>query len=122
MSLMLFAMICAGIGGAFLLLLGCLFWANPALGLKQTGHHAEQLPRVMADRYLAFALIGVFAAFYQDLNVMLAFFAACAVMAFVDARIYHRAQKGVSKHLIAGALSVVAFAVTFVARITEGAA
>jgi hypothetical protein len=121
-TLAVLSLIFAGIGGAFLLLLGYLFWAKPEFGLAQTGHHEENLLSVMADRYLAFALIGVFAAVYQDLNVVLVFFAACALMAFVDARIYARARQDTSKHLIAGALSVVAFAVTAVARMTEGAA
>ncbi len=122
MSLISLSLIFAGIGAVFLLLLGYLFWTKPEFGLAQTGHHKENLPSVMADRYLAFALIGVFAALYQDLYVILAFFAACSVMAFVDALIYSRAKQNTAKHLIAGVLSMVAFAVTVVAKLTEGAA
>jgi uncharacterized membrane-anchored protein len=122
LSFGLLTLIFTGIGGAFLLLLGYLFWTNPKLGLEQTGHHAENLPSVMADRYFAFALLGLFAVIYQDLNVILAFFAACTLMAFMDARIYHLAEKKTIKHLMAGALSVVAFAVTVLAKLTEGAA
>jgi hypothetical protein len=115
-------MIFAGVGGVFLLVLGVLFWTNPALGFEQTGHRAEQLPAVMADRYFAFALIGVFAALYGDPNVVMIFFAACAVMAFVDALIYRRAGQAIAKHVIAGVLSLVALAVTCAASLTEGAA
>ncbi len=122
MSLGFLSLIFAGIGGAFLLLLGVLFWTAPERGLAQTGHHEENLPSVMADRYLAFALIGFFAALYQDLNVIMVFFAACALMAFWDVRIYARADRNTTKHLIAGALSVFAFAVTALARMNEGAA
>jgi hypothetical protein len=105
----------------FLILSGLAFafWSNPARGLVQTTHRAEQLPLVMADRYTAFALLALAILMFGDLRLTATFFAICAFMGFADGLIYARAGHPHMKHTFSGVLSVVALCVTLAALIVE---
>ncbi len=82
-----------------------LFWTDPARGLAETTHRVEMLPRVMADRYTAFAVLGLFLTLYGDFRVLAVFFAVCAFMGFADGALYARAGHPHMKHTTSGVLS-----------------
>jgi len=117
MSLILLVQISGAI--AFLVLAGLAyaFWSDPEKGLRQTGHRREQLPLVMAGRYLAFAILAAFLTLYGDLNILILFFAICAVMGFTDARIYARAGYPHGTHTAAGVLSLAALGIAVAVRL-----
>ncbi len=75
----------------------------------------ELLPRVMADRYTAFAVLAAVLTVHGDLAVLASFFAVCAFMGFADGAIYARAGAPHVKHTVSGVLSIVAMMVTLLA-------
>jgi len=98
-------------------LLALLFLRDPAKGLEQTTHHLENLPQVMADRYVFMAFLALGAAIYGDMKVIAWLFSGFAFMGFADAAIYARAGKPASKHTTAGAAaSLVAVAAALTLR------
>ena len=113
------ALVLGGIACLVLTLMAVAFWTDPDKGMVRTTHRVELLPRVLADRYTAFALLGLFATVYGDLNVLAAFFAVCALMGFCDGRIYAVAGHPHIKHTISGVLSIVALVVTLTAAALE---
>ena len=115
MSLSLLATICGGISVLILAILAWAFWSNPERGLEQTTHRLEKLPLVMADRYTAFAGMGLAITIVGHLPLLTVFFAICAFMGFADGYIYARAGHAHWKHTISGVLSLVAFVVAFAA-------
>ncbi|NKB28092.1 MAG: hypothetical protein GKR99_11275 [Rhodobacteraceae bacterium] len=92
-----------------------LFWRDPEDGLAQTTHRVELLPRVMADRYTAFAILAVVLTLYGNLWLMAALFGVCAFMGFADGLIYKRAGVAHMKHTASGILSAGALGVTLIA-------
>lgn len=84
----------------------CLF--NPAAGMAKLGHEVEQLPNVMLGRYIAIFGFSLFAAYYADFIVLLAWLTAAGFMAFFDAVLYARQSKPYGTHLVAGILTFIA--------------
>ncbi len=82
--------------------LAALFVRNPTRALVLTTHHLEDLPKVMADRYFALALLALGAVIYGDLKVIAYLFGVFSFLGFADAWIYHRAGKPIAKHFTAG--------------------
>ncbi|MDM7930293.1 hypothetical protein [Tabrizicola sp.] len=119
MTLATLVTVCAVITVMILASLAFAFWSNPARGLAQTTHRIELLPLVLADRYMAFALLAMAVLFLGDLALMAVFFAVCAFMGFADGLIYARAGHPHMKHTISGVLSVIALGVTLAALIVE---
>ena len=92
-----------------------LFLRDPTDGMRQTTHRVEMLPRVMADRYTAFAILAVVLTIYGDLRLMATLFAVCAFMGFADGLIYKRANLPHMKHTASGILSAGALVITLIA-------
>jgi len=92
----------AAIGGMIPAYIALLFWKNPARGMGQATHRMEQLPLVMIDRYVAFALFAIAAALSGDMSIIAVTFAILAVPGLGDALIYARAGHSYYKHLAAG--------------------
>ena len=112
-----------GIGTfAVLAFLAWAFWRDPQWGMAQATHRPELLPRVMADRYTAFAVLELVFLIYGDLNVLAAFFAVCAFMGLADGAIYARAGHPHIKHTISGVLSAIGFGVALTAIFVQGGA
>jgi hypothetical protein len=111
MTLAMLTLVCGGLTMAILGVMAVAFWVSPQRGLQLTTHRVEQLPRVMAGRYTAFALLALFAIVQGDPALFAAFFAVCAFMGLVDGLIYARAGLPHMKHTLSGGLSVVAFAI-----------
>ena len=82
--------------------LGVLFVRNPTRALALTTHRLEDLPKVMADRYFALALLALGAVIHADLKIIAYLFAVFSFLGFADAWIYHRAGKPIAKHFAAG--------------------
>ena len=116
MDLATLALICSALGVVVSGVLAWLFIADPENGLKQSTHRRDQLPFVMADRYIAFAWLALFATLYRDMNVIAAVFAAFAFMALADAWIYARAGHAYVKHLMAGIGALLVVAIALMAR------
>lgn len=115
------ALACGWIGLVLMLILSFAFWRGPETGFRVSTHRLEQLPSVMADRYMAFALLIAFMLWYGDLTVLAAFFAIGAFMGLADGFIYGRRKLPHWKHTSSGLLSLFACAVTMVARTQTGA-
>jgi hypothetical protein len=118
------AQLSIGVAGLWAVLMGglaALYAVNPALGLAKTAHHGAELPRVMGDRYLAFAVLALGAAWHGDPVVIAFLFAVFALMGLADAAIYARAGKPFWPHLAAGAVSAGLSLVAFLAP-SNGAA
>ena len=109
---------CGAVTALLLAAMAVVFWRDPAEGLRQTTHRAELLPRVMADRYTAFAILALVLTLHGDLGVLAFFFAVCAFMGFADGLIYARAGHPHAKHTLSGVLSVGALGVTLAAMAT----
>ncbi len=91
--------------------LALLFVLDPAQGMRHTTHRLDQLPRVMADRYIAMAFLAVGAAWKGDPAVIAWLFAAFAFMGLADAVIYARAGQPMGRHLAAGLAAAVVAAI-----------
>ena len=103
-------------------MLAVLFLRDPVKGLAQTTHRLADLPKVMADRYVAFTALAAGATLYRDLKVIAFLFAVFAFMAFADAWIYARQGHATSKHLTAGIAAALVCAVALAALSQTGAA
>lgn len=101
-------------------LLSALFLRDPVAGLAATTHRAEQLPQVMANRYVAMLILAVGATVYADFKVIALLFAAFSYMAFHDAWIYGHAGHSVVKHVGAG-IAALNVAVVAVLAVGQGA-
>lgn len=106
---------CGAFTALVLTALAATFWANPAAGMRQTTHRLDKLPLVMANRYTAFAVLGLVLTLHGDLGVLAAFFGVCAFMGFSDGVIYARAGYAHLKHTISGCLSVFAMGLAIAA-------
>ncbi len=102
-------------------LLAVMFARNPQAALDQTTHRLDQLPQVMADRYVAMTLLALGAAVYGDPRVIAYLFATFSLMGFVDAIIYARAGHAITKHFAAGAAALVVTLVALLAPPVGGA-
>ena len=115
------AMIGSGAGVVVTGLLATLFTLNPAKGMVEATHHAEQLPQVMAGRYIALTMLALGATIYGDMAVIAFLFAVFAFLGFADAFIYARANRPMAKHLIAGITAAIVAAVALAAHLNTGA-
>ena len=88
--------------------IACICLYNPTAGLARLSHELEQLPNVMLARYIAIFGFSLFAAYYADFIVLLAWLSAASFMALFDAAIYARQGKPYGTHLTAGVLTVIA--------------
>jgi len=95
-----------------------LFWSNPERGLAETTHRIEKLPYVLADRYTAFAVMGIGMLAFGDYPIITVYFLAGAIMGLADGMIYARAGHPHMKHTASGVLSALAMIVTAVAWAT----
>jgi len=98
------------------------FALSPRWAMVKVSHHLENLPGVMADRYLGFALLALGAAFYGEPVVIAFLFAVFAVMSFADALIYVRAGKAVAPHLSAGVSATIVTGLALLAHYLTGTA
>ncbi len=101
--------------------LAAIFVVNQARGMVLVNHRTEDLPKVMADRYVAFMALAAGATWYGDLAVIAYLFAVFAFMALADAVIYLRVKQPFLPHLIAGIAAAGVALVAFLAQ-TNGAA
>jgi len=106
----------AATGGVALAGIGIVFLRDPAAGLRLATHRAVNLPEVMANRYLGFAVLAVLAAWHGDGVVIAALFAGLGLMACHDAAIYARAGHDWTRHAGVGAVSFAVAALAWLAR------
>lgn len=92
--------------------LSLAFWRDPEAGMRLATHRKDQLPRVMADRYLAVAVIAVGLIVWGSVEMVAVFFAASAIMGLGDGWIYARAGLPHGKHTATGVLALIALAIT----------
>lgn len=85
-----------------------LFWTDPAKGLRETTHRLEKLPYVLADRYTAFAVLGLGMIFFGNNAIITVYFLSGAIMGLCDGVLYARAGHPHIKHTASGVLSVIA--------------
>lgn len=100
--------------------IACICLYNPAAGLAKLSHEVEQLPTVMLGRYLAIFGFSVFAAYYADFIVLLAWLSAAGFMALFDAALYAHHRKPYGTHLAAGVLTVIAIGLIVAAIFSNG--
>lgn len=119
MTLAALTMACGVLCLAALAAMATAFWASPALGLRLTTHRENLLPRVLAGRYTAFAMLAVFVLVQGDPALFALLFAVCAFMGLADGMIYAQAGHPHMKHTLSGVLSVVAFGVAVASLLVE---
>lgn len=120
---MTLAQVTIALSGVGVLVTGALalvFLCDPVAGMAAATHRAEKLPEVMADRYVAFAVLALGATIYGDLNVIAVLFAAFAFMGFADAWIYARGGFAYVKHLGAGIAASVVVLMALLAVAVKG--
>lgn len=98
-----------------------LFWTDPERGLRETTHRRDRLPYVLADRYTAFAVLGLGMIAFGQYPIITVYFLAGSIMGLADGAIYARAGHPHVKHTVSGILSLLAMIVTAVAWATTGA-
>ena len=99
-------------------ILGVLTYAfahDPKEGLWTEAHRLDQLPRVMASRYVALGALGIGILVAGSLPLLALFFAVSTGLGAVDALIYARAGGVVLPHALAAGAALVAFCVTLAA-------
>ena len=106
----------AGAGGVSLAVLGLAFLRNPAAAFRLSGHRAGSLPQVMANRYLAFAVLALLAMLQGDAGVIAALFGVLGLMGLHDAVIYARDGHGWGRHAAAGCAALGVAGVAWLAR------
>ena len=120
-SLHTLALVLSGAGVVVPGALGVMFLRDPAKGMAFATHRLENLPQVMADRYVALVALGLGATCYGDMKVIAFLFAVFAFLGFADAVIYARAGTPFSKHLMAGVAATVVVVVALAANFQTGA-
>ena len=96
------AMVTGALGAASLAGLGIAFLRDPASAFKLSTHHAAQMPRVMAGRYLFLAALAAGALVFGSMALVACIFAGLAALGLFDAWVYASAGQGYAKHLGAG--------------------
>lgn len=111
------------LGGALVTgFLAVIFWRDPETGMAAATHRPEQLPKVMVDRYVAFAFLALAAAWYGDPAVIAGLFVAFAFMGLADGVIYARAGHPHIKHTAAGVAATIVAVIALLTEFTNGAA
>jgi hypothetical protein len=121
MTLAQFAILLSAGGVVLTGWLAAIFVVDPVRGMARVSHRLEDLPKVMADRYIAFMALAAGATWYGDLAVIAYLFAVFAFMALADAVIYVRVNKPFLPHLLAGIAAACVALVALFAQ-TNGAA
>ncbi len=83
------------------------FWSDSDKALVFSQHRAEQLPRVMVDRFFVFFMFMGGALVSRDPLWIAYAFAVTGMAALWDALIYRKAGQPYKKHLVPAALSAV---------------
>ncbi|MEM8980777.1 MAG: hypothetical protein AAGD04_14925 [Pseudomonadota bacterium] len=102
-------------------------WRDPVAGLRNLQHDpgpdgsAGKLPQVMLGRYIGFLIMSVGALLSQSALVLLVISAGLTFMAFHDAQTYKTAGKPFNKHVQAGVLGAIVFAISGLAWLTGAA-
>jgi hypothetical protein len=117
-SALILAAVCLILTGG----LGVMFALDPARGMAAAHHRAEQLPRVMADRYVGTAVLLLGVILFGDWWLLFWFTAVVGIAGLGDVWIYRRAGHPVAPHLIASALYGLAAALALAAHLTNGTA
>ncbi len=105
----------SGAGALVTGVLAALFLRDPVSGMAATAHRAEQLPRVMANRYVAMLILAIAATIHGEPGVIAVLFVAFSFMAFHDAWIYRQAGHSVAKHIGAGVAALIVVVVAVLA-------
>ena len=84
-------------------------------GLWTKAHRLDQLPLVMASRYVALAALGAGILLADSLSLLALFFAVAAGLGAADAVVYHRVGGTVWPHAVAGCAGLLALCVTLAA-------
>lgn len=92
-----------------------LVMRDPVAGLARIDHHLEDLPQVMAGRYLTLFVLALGAAIHGDPIVFFGLFVAFAVASAADTFIYARKGKKYGPHLAAGVASVAGAGLSLIA-------
>ncbi|GAB4301240.1 MAG: hypothetical protein Kow0058_16220 [Roseovarius sp.] len=101
--------------------LALVFLRDPLRGMAIAAHRPEQLPQVMADRYVAFTLLAAAATLHGEAGGIAVLFAVFAVMGLADAWIYARAGHAHGRHLAAGLAAALVAGVALLALLQAGA-
>jgi len=109
---------CAYIGALTGAYLAAVFAFAPDRALAQATHRLDALPKVMINRYLAFALFALAAALSGDMAVIGICFVILAVPGLGDTLIYARAGHPFAKHLAAGLGALFVSALAFAANLS----
>jgi uncharacterized membrane protein YjjP (DUF1212 family) len=110
------AALCMVLTGTF----GMLFAANPAKGMAAASHRPEQLPLVMADRYIGTAALLLGVILFGDWWLLFWFTAVVGIAGLGDVYIYGRSGHPVAPHLIASLIYGAAAALALTAHLTQG--
>ncbi len=110
------ATLCLVLTGAF----GLLFAASPAKGMAAASHRPEQLPLVMADRYVGTALLLLGVILYGDWWLLFWFTAVVGIAGLGDVWIYRRAGHATAPHLIASLIYGAAAVLALSAHLMQG--
>lgn len=121
MGLSAIALAGSALGVAVTATLALMFVRDPVKGMVQTTHHPDQLPQVMAGRYIAFTALALGATIYGNMTVIAFLFTVFAFLGFADATIYSRAGRPVAKHVIAGVTAVAVATLALAANYQTGA-
>ena len=105
----------SGAGALVTGVLAALFLRDTVSGMAATAHRAEQLPRVMANRYVAMLILAIGATVHGEPEVIAVLFAAFSYMAFDDAWIYRQVGQPVVKHIGAGVAALIVVVVAILA-------
>ncbi len=110
------AALCMVLTGSF----GFLFAANPAKGMAAASHRPEQLPMVMADRYIGTAALLLGVILWGDWWLLFWFTAVVGIAGLGDVYIYARAGHPTAPHLIASLIYGAAALLALSAHLTQG--
>ena len=106
---------CVGLTVVSMAVLAWAFWQSPEKGFALSTHTLENLPTVMADRYVSFGLITLGAAIIGGMSMLAWVFLVGAFMGLADGWIYWRAKLKHAKHTASGLMSAVAAFVCYMA-------
>ena len=120
MSLPGLVLLCLAITVALMAVMALAFLRSPEAGFRLTTHRLEQLPLVMADRYVAFGLLALGMMVWGNLPSIALLFGTGAFMGLADGAIYARAGHSHLKHTVSGLMSAGAMCITFYFLLAHG--
>lgn len=102
MSLTTITLILAALGVVWTSVLAIVFLRDTDKGMDMTAHVTEDMPKVLRNHYVPFAVMAFGATLYGDLLVIAGLFAAFSYMGFADVYTYKKVGKPIAKHMSAG--------------------